>query len=283
MFRRSIILAASIALTVALAGCGGGDDPIIVPPAVVVPPEKVVITDSQHILPVVLNQGGCIQKLADTVTVCTKLTDVKAFAWNSVAVGFGAASIAQADAASFDTHTGTVTINGVPDTTDQGGWSVIRNDGSESWFIPDEMACDPACPVVSLPGGGKYNRYGTYPGVSIVPNPGGKAMLWGTKNVWGFMANGNPIIIAPSDILNQTIYWGSGRAGWTSDTSLAAGSFTAAADGTLKAVFNYTPDPGENGNFYFLLHDGTVVWLNLGNPDLNCIGCTVDAGQITFN
>ena len=59
--------------------------------------------------------------------------------------------------------------------------------------------------------------------------------------------------------------------------------FTAAADGTLKAVFNYMPDPGENGNFYFLLHDGTVAWLNLGNPDLNCIGCTVDAGQITFN
>lgn len=274
---------ASFALVAALAGCGGGDDPIVIPPTVVVPPEKVVITDNQHVLPVVLSQGGCIQKLADTVTVCTKLTDVKAFVWNSVAVGFGLASIAQADATLFDAHTGTVTIPGTLDTTDQGGWSVIRNDGSESWFIPDEMACDPACPVVLLPGGGKYNRYGTYPGISIVPN-GGKAMLWGTNNIWGFMVNGVPIIVKPSDILNQTIYWGSGRAGWTPDTSLAAGSFTtAAADGTAKAVFNYTPDPGENGNFYFQLLDGTVAWMNLGNPDLNCIGCTVDAGQVTFN
>lgn len=252
------------------------------------PPPLVTIDTSTGALAVSFDADGCIQQMA-LQRVCVKSSDIDAFAWNSNAVGFGTDSIAQAPISALDSRSGIVMIPRMLDMTDQGGLSILTKDRLSYWFNFDKVACNRApCTKITIPGSGQYLRYGNYPGINIVKTATDMTVTWGTKAIWGFVANGKVVVTGVTGIRNSIVYFGSDRAKWTADTSLAVGLLTQNPDGTSKAVFNYVPLQGEHGNFYFV--DGTtgaVVWMNLGLiGDMHCTGCSIktveNPDQITF-
>ena len=281
-----------------LAGCGGGggggssnsnggpsvpDTPVVINTA---PSTTVNTTGNTHVITISFDASGCILNLAEPAGTCTKGQDVTSIVWTSDAVGFGANSIAQASLDGYPIPgTANITIPHTLDTTDQGGWSVLKKDGTNPWFNADKVICTPACTKVTTASGGKFLRYGTYPGIGIAKANGQMTMTWGTKVLWGFLQNGKPAIFDATGV--QGVFFGSDQAGWPTNGSTAVALLTVLADGTTKATFSYVPAAGEHGNFYAKLLDGTVVWLNLGlgPDDLHCVGCSINSstGQVTFN